>query len=266
MRMAHGGSRFVLRTAAIAALVQILASLPALASCPGPVASRAPLLWRAALTPTEVRVTFLGHASFLIESPAGVTIVTDYNGFNRPRRTPDIVTMNNAHTTHYTDTPDPGIKHVLRGWDPAGGMVVHNLTYQDVHIRNVPTNVRDVGGTRYNGNSIFIFELADLCIAHLGHLHHVLTPEHLADIGQLDVVMVPVDGTWTMDQGGMLEVIAQLHPPLLIPMHYFGTHTLELFLSKVRETYAVKLSDSASVTLSRATLPTRPEVLVLPGY
>ncbi len=247
-------------------IAQVIAASAALASCPGPVASRAPLLWRAALAPSEVGVTFLGHASFLIESPAGVSIVTDYNGFNRPRFTPDIVTMNNAHSTHYTDAPDPGIKHVLRGWDPGGGVAVHNLSYQDVHIRNVPTNVRDLGGTRYNGNSIFIFELADLCIAHLGHLHHVLTPEHLADIGQLDVVMVPVDGTWTMDQGGMLEVIAQLHPPLLIPMHYFGTRTLELFLSKVRETYAVKLSDSASITLSRATLPTRPEVLVLPGY
>jgi L-ascorbate metabolism protein UlaG (beta-lactamase superfamily) len=248
-------------------LAQIVGIATASANCPGPVASRAPQLWRAALASSEVGVTFLGHASFLIESPAGVTIVTDYNGFNRPRTVPDIVTMNNAHSTHYTDSPDAGIKYVLRGWDPAGGMAVHNLTYQDVHIRNVPTNVRDFGGgTRYNGNSIFIFELADLCIAHLGHLHHVLTPEHLAEIGQLDVVMVPVDGTWTMDQGGMLEVIAQLHPPLLIPMHYFGTRTLELFLSKVRETYAVKLSDSASVTLSRATLPTRPEVLVLPGY
>jgi L-ascorbate metabolism protein UlaG (beta-lactamase superfamily) len=266
MRLPPRVDRTIVLAAAIVGLFQVLASFQALASCPGPVASRAPQLWRAALAPDQVGITFLGHASFLIESPAGVTIVTDYNGVNVPRFTPDIVTMNNAHSTHYTDNPEPGIKQVLRGWDPGGGMAVHNLTYQDVHIRNVPTNVRDLGGTRYNGNSIFIFELADLCIAHLGHLHHVLTPEHLAEIGQLDVVMVPVDGTWTMDQGSMLEVIAQLHPPLLIPMHYFGVRTLELFLSKVRETYAVKLSETANVTLSRATLPTRPEVLVLPGY
>jgi L-ascorbate metabolism protein UlaG (beta-lactamase superfamily) len=247
--------------------IAALAASAAQASCPGPIVSREPLLWRAALAQGEVGVTFLGHASFLIESPAGVTIVTDYNGFNRPKAVPDIVTMNNAHSTHYTDFPDPGIKHVLRGWDPGGGMAVHDLTYQDVHIRNIPTNVRDfAGGTRYNGNSIFIFELADLCIAHLGHLHHMLTPEHLADIGQLDVVMVPVDGSWTMDQGGMLEVIAQLHAPLVIPMHYFGVRTLQAFLERVRETYTVKLSETASVTLSRATLPTRPEVLVLPGY
>ncbi len=81
----------------LAAVVVVLAGLllasAASATCPGPVASRAPLLWRAALQPAEVGVTFLGHASFLIESPGGVSIVTDYNGYNRPRSVPDIVTM-----------------------------------------------------------------------------------------------------------------------------------------------------------------------------
>jgi L-ascorbate metabolism protein UlaG (beta-lactamase superfamily) len=246
----------------------VLALAPAaaaLASCPGPIASREPLLWRAALAANEVGLTFLGHSSFLIESSGGVTIVTDFNGYHRPRFTPDIVTMNNAHSTHYTDHPDAGIKYVLRGWDPSGGMAVHNLSYRDVHIRNVPTNVRDLGGTRYNGNSIFIFEIGDLCIAHLGHLHHVLTPEHVADIGQIDVVLVPVDGTYTMDQGGMLEVIDQLHAPLLIPMHYFGPRTLELFLARLKDRYAVRLSETPAVTLSRASLPKLPEALVLPG-
>jgi len=249
-----------------AALLVILTAASALANCPGPVASRGPMVWRAALAPNQVGLTFLGHASFLIESPAGVTIVTDYNGYIRPKALPDIVTMNNAHATHYTDHPDPGIKYVLRGWDPGGGVATHNVTYRDVRIRNVPTNVRDVGGTRYNGNSIFIFEIADLCIAHLGHLHHVLTPEHLAEIGQIDVLLVPVDGNYTLDLDGMLEVIRQLHPPLLIPMHYFGPETLERFLARVRETYAVRLNETASVTVSRATLPARPEALVLPGY
>src|SRR6266851_5443754 len=65
-----------------------------------------------ALAPDQVGLTFLGHASFLIESPGGARIVTDYNGFNRPRVPPDIVTMNNAHPTHFTDHIEPGIKHV----------------------------------------------------------------------------------------------------------------------------------------------------------
>ena len=79
-----------------------------------------------------------------------------------------------------------------------------------MHIHNIATNIRDWnGGTINNGNSIFIFEIAGLCIGHLGHLHHTLPPEQLQTIGQLDVVMVPVDGGYTMDIGGMIEVLAR---------------------------------------------------------
>jgi L-ascorbate metabolism protein UlaG (beta-lactamase superfamily) len=72
------------------------------------------------------------------------------------------------------------------------------VSYLDLHIRNVPTNVREFGGARMNGNSIFVFEVADLCIAHLGHLHHTLTDVHLGELGQIDVLLVPADGSYTM--------------------------------------------------------------------
>ena len=52
--------------------------------------------------------------------------------------TPDIVTMNNAHPTHYSDNVEPGVKFVLRGWDPAGGVAAHHLDYRDVKVHNVP--------------------------------------------------------------------------------------------------------------------------------
>ena len=54
-----------------------------------------------------VTITFLGHASFEIVSPAGISAVTDYNGINIPADPPDIATMNHAHSTHYTLDPDP---------------------------------------------------------------------------------------------------------------------------------------------------------------
>ena len=72
----------------------------------------------AALKGDEVRISYVGHATFLIESPQGVKIATDYNDYVKPRVIPDIATMNHAHSTHYTDNPDPAIKHVLRGWGP----------------------------------------------------------------------------------------------------------------------------------------------------
>jgi L-ascorbate metabolism protein UlaG (beta-lactamase superfamily) len=221
----------------------------------------------AAETPGHVGLTFLGHASFLIESPQGVTIVTDYNGYIRPPFTPDIVTMNHAHSTHYTDTPDPGIKLVLRGWDPAGGVAQHDVTFGDVHIRSIPTNIRDygTGGTRYAGNSIFVFDIEQLCIVHLSHLHHTLTAQHLADLGKVDVLLVPVDGTWTMSHEEMVEVVNEVKPTLVIPMHYFTRDVLDAFLDKLGPDWPVERSRVASIDLSRDTLPQKPQVLVLPG-
>lgn len=221
----------------------------------------------AAAKPGTVDLTYLGHASFLIESPAGVTAVTDYNGFIRPPFIPDIVTMNNAHPSHYTDTPDPEIKHVLRGWDEGERLARYNLTVKDMIVRNVPTNVRDEGGTRFNGNSIFVFEVSNLCIAHLGHLQHTLTNVHLGELGQIDVLLVPVDGAFTMNQFDMIEVVHQIAAPLVIPMHYFTEATLKRFLDRLGDTHTIRVSDDPHVTLSRASLPQgRPEVLVLPGH
>jgi L-ascorbate metabolism protein UlaG (beta-lactamase superfamily) len=245
----------------------LLVPLTAWAACSGPVADQGARLWHAAASGPEdsVRLTFLGHASFLIESPQGVRIVTDYNGVIRAPVTPDIVTMNNAHPTHYTDDIEPGVKFVLRGWDPAGGIATHHLDYRDVKIHNVPTNVREFGGTRYNGNSIFVFDVADLCLAHLGHLHHTLTPGHLADLGPIDVVLVPVDGGYTLNQPEMIEVLQQIKPKIAVPMHVFTQMTLERFLARAGEFYTVRRADDPSVVLTRATLPAEPEMLVLPG-
>ena len=110
------------------------------------------------------------------------------------------------------------------------------MTYKDVRVRNVPTNIRTFdGGTERHGNSIFIFETANLCIAHLGHLHHTLTQQQLNEIGRIDVVMVPVDGNYTLDLDGMVEVLHALKAPLMIPMHYFSAYTLDRFLARVRQ-------------------------------
>ena len=214
----------------------------------------------------EVTITFVGHATFRIESSGGTVIATDYAGFAGAGRTPDVVTMNHAHMTHYTAFPDPNIKHVLRGWPTNGARAEYNLTVGDVFIRNVTTDIRGWDGVREkDGNSIFIFEVADLCIGHLGHLHHTLGPEYLGLIGQLDVVMVPVDGSYTMEQAAMLEVLKLLKARLILPMHYFGQFTLSRFLGKLDDSFEVEISKVPSITVSAASLPERPKVLVLPG-
>jgi L-ascorbate metabolism protein UlaG (beta-lactamase superfamily) len=241
-------------------------------SCPGLVAERMPFAQPAAfrlaaLDHDQVRISYIGHATFLIESPQLVRIATDYNDYVRPPVTPDIVTMNHAHTTHYSLSPDPAIKHVLRGWTDDEKPARIDLTYKDVRVRNVPTNIRTFdGGTERHGNSIFIFEVANLCIAHLGHLHHTLTQQQLNEIGRLDVVLVPVDGNFTLDLDGMVEVLHALKAPLMIPMHYFSAFTLNRFLDRVRQEWDVEIASVPSTVVSKTTLPGKPKVLVLPGH
>ena len=229
--------------------------------------SQAPrLVQPVALKKSEVRLTFVGHSTWLIESAAAVSIATDYNDYIRPSVVPDIATMNRAHTTHYSNFPDASIKHVLKGWNPDGGPVKHDLTLNDVRVRNVSTNIRDWGGGAIAyGNSIFIFEVAGLCIGHLGHLHHTLTEQQIGQIGQLDVVLVPVDGSYTMDVSGMVEVLRALRARLILPMHYFNPYTLERFLERIRGDFPVETSEASTIVVSQATLPSDPKVLVLPG-
>lgn len=236
-------------------------------SCPGLVARRSPLFVPVALGPDQVRITYAGHSTFLLESPQLVRVATDYNDYVRPSVLPDIVTMNHAHSSHYTDRPDPGIKHVLRGWAGEEKPARIDLQYKDVRVRNVPTNIRTFGGdTERHGNSIFIYEMANMCIAHLGHLHHTLSQQQLAEIGRVDVVMVPVDGGATLDLDGMVDVLRALKAPLMIPMHYFSTFTLDRFLQRVRQEWDVERAEVPSTLVSKATLPSKPKVLVLPGY
>ena len=224
------------------------------------------LVQKAQLKIGETRISYVGHSTFLLETQRGVRIATDYNDYVRPSVIPEIVTMNRAHSTHYTNHPDPSIRYVLRGWNPEGGHAQHDITLEDVRVRNVPTNIRSYsGGTDVWGNSIFIFETGNLCIGHLGHLHNTLTTQQLAQIGQLDVVLVPVDGSFTLDVQGMMEVLKALRAPLMIPMHYFSSYTLERFLHEARPHFEVEMSEVPTVVVSRATLPKSPKILVLPG-
>lgn len=239
--------------------------------CLAPLAGRDTLIRKAAITLPEpgigqIAITFIGHSTFLIESPGRVKIATDYNDYVMPPAVPDIATMNKAHSTHYSRAPDPAIKQVLRGWNEGPGPARHDLTLGDVRVRNIPTNIRDYGGaTDRDGNSIFVFEIAGVCIAHLGHLHHTLNQGQLKQLGHIDIVLAPVDGSWTLDIDGMAEVLETIGAKIVIPMHMFGPQTLERFLRTVGTRYPIERSDSPSLLVSRDTLPDKTKVIVLPG-
>ena len=233
-----------------------------------------PRLQPAAYTPAQgqeesVRIRFVGHSTYLIESPGGLLIATDYAGWAGQRDgrsvTPDVVTMNRAHSSHWTMSPSPEIGTVLPGWGEGGGPADHFLRVEDVVIRSVPTDIRGFREGRVaGGNSIFVFEMANLCIGHLGHLHQILDQEDLAVLGQLDIVMVAVDGRYTMSREAVAETLGVIRARLVLPMHYFGQRTLQEFLLTMQDSHVIELSDGPEVVISVATMPEVPTVLVIP--
>jgi L-ascorbate metabolism protein UlaG (beta-lactamase superfamily) len=236
------------------------------------IAQALPSVTHASFTPAqatrtsgEVTITYAGHSTYVLETPGGVRIATDFSGAYGRDPLPRIITMNKAHSTHFTNSPDPRIEHVLPGWNPDGtDPARHALVVDDVYIRNVTTDIRRFGTMEENANSIFIFEVADLCIGHLGHLHHALTNEHYAAIGRLDIVMVPVDGGMTQSLANMSEITARLSSSIVLPMHRHATPMGE-FLAMMGERFAVDFRDERSVTVSQRDLPRRPTILILRG-
>ena len=225
--------------------------------------------YRDPLPDHTVRISYLAHASFLIQTPGGISAVTDYTGFiGQTDLVPDIVTMNHAHDTHWTPYPDPEIPHVLKGWGEQFGQgVLHGLELGDLAVRNVPTDIRSGEGVEPSGNSIFVFEVAGLCIGHLGHLHHEPSDAQYAALGRLDVVMAAVDGGMTLDLPTMMAVLKRLRSSVVIPMHWFEGWTLHAFVAGMADEFEIVSDGASSLTVSLRSLPARPTVHVLkPRY
>lgn len=214
-----------------------------------------------------VRLSYIDHSMYLIQTHGGLNAVTDYIGFiGNSRLVPNVVTMNNAHDSHWTSFLDPEIAHVLPGWRQNGAPADYHLDLDEMLVRNVTTDIRDRfgGGSRIeDNNSIFIFEVAGLCIGHLGHLHHEPSDQTYAAIGRLDVVMAAVDGGLTVDTPTMVRIIKRLHSSVVLPMHWFSRNSLDRFLSSVSDEFAIERPGTSEIELSLRNLPSRPTIIVL---
>lgn len=220
--------------------------------------------WTEPVPEHSVRLHYIDHSMFLLQTEGGLSAITDYNGWvGGSRFTPDVVTMNHAHSSHWTTDPPEGAQ-ALRGWSDQYGIAAeHYVDLGEMLIRNVTTDIRSYGGVEENGNSIFVFEVAGLCIGHLGHLHHELDDAQYAALGRLDVVMAAVDGSMTVDQETMIRMLKRLRSSIVIPMHWFGEPTLQQFLDGMAAEFEVERPLQSDVIVSLRTLPRRPTVLVL---
>ncbi|MBD3786911.1 MAG: MBL fold metallo-hydrolase, partial [Sphingomonadales bacterium] len=139
----------------------------------------------------------------------------------------------------------------------------HHAEIGDMLIRNVPTDIRSWGTVEENGNSIFVFEVDGLCIGHLGHLHHQPNDAQYAALGRLDVVMAAVDGSMTINQDEMVEILRRLRSSVVIPMHWFRPSTLERFLDRMAQDFVIERPGVSDYAVSLQSLPRQPTVVVL---
>ena len=145
-----------------------------------------------------------------------ITIITDpYDpeiGFRLPKLTPDICTISHGHSDHNNIA---GLKTDAFVVDGPGEYEV-----QGVFINGIVSYHDKTSGKDRGENIIYKFEFKDLNLVHLGDLGHLLTPEQLEEIGVVDVLLVPVGGNTTINYKEAVEVINQIDPRIVIPMHY----------------------------------------------
>jgi L-ascorbate metabolism protein UlaG (beta-lactamase superfamily) len=207
-------------------------------------------------------IQYFGHNFFQITTPKGTQIVTDPLAPGRyptPDISPHVVTIGREHPNHNYVQLARGNPIILRGLADHGADWNQVSTHvQEVYIYNMPIYQNGVAGALKG--AAFVFDLGALCLAHLGDLSHLLTPEQLEQIGHVDVALIPIDGTYTMGPETAREVLQQLNPKLAIPMHY--RDNLALVSAFVRG-LPTRYLDSDTLVVSKASLPASTEIIVL---
>ncbi|MEM4700274.1 MAG: MBL fold metallo-hydrolase [Candidatus Nezhaarchaeales archaeon] len=207
---------------------------------------------------------WLGHACFEITG-GGITVVTDPHdgsslGLPPPRASADVVLISHSHFDHADG----------RGMVSKPGAVVIDKPglheAKGLRVKGVLSHHDDAGGSKRGQNVIFTFELEGIKFCHLGDLGHVLAPSQVAEIGEVDVLLTPVGGTFTIDASAASRVVEQLKPKVVVPMH-FKVPGLKLPISGVEPFLKGKKSverlDKSEVELKKEELPAETKVVVL---
>lgn len=168
-----------------------------------------------------MNIQYLGHASFLLTTSAGTRVVTDpfdpeayagsfkYRAFNQPA---DIVTISHEHRDHSGAHIVTGNPIIIKG----NG----KFMAKEVEFLGIGTYHDDERGEKRGKNTVFVISADGLRIAHLGDLGHVLTSDQAAEIGSVDVALVPIGGFYTIDAAQASKVVEQINARIVVPMHY----------------------------------------------
>jgi L-ascorbate metabolism protein UlaG (beta-lactamase superfamily) len=213
-----------------------------------------------------MKVKWLGHAAFLITSDEGTKIITDpYQpgmfglNYGKIEETADIVVVSHDHPDHNHVQSVPGNPQVVKG---SG---THKV--KGIEFKGTPSYHDESNGKERGPNDIFCFMVNGVRICHMGDLGHTLSDRQMADIGEVDVLFIPVAGTYTVDAATAKKVVDQVRPRVVIPMHFktdkcpsFPVTDAEPFLAGKTD---VKRMDTSEVEFKKEELPTATEIVVL---
>jgi len=213
-----------------------------------------------------IEIQWFGHSFFQITSSGGTKIITDPfgpMGYPMPQVWPHIVTIGREHRNHNNAGLAKGGPLVLRGlkegtseWNDI------NLTFRDVLIYNVPIHQR--GYMEYMPSlkgAAFIFEMDGMCVLHAGDVSEPFNEDQLQFIGHIDVLMVPIGGTYTAGPEEAKQIIEQLKPKIAVPMHYWYR---ESDLMRFTDgPYPARVLNTNKFTISKDTLPPTTEIYIL---
>lgn len=215
-----------------------------------------------------MEIVFLGHACFKIRGRTTdwVNIITDpfdpgFVGLSFPKVAADIITVSHEHKDHNGVEQVTGMAKVLRGpgeYEVRGVGIVGVATWHD----------KEQGRSR-GENTIFVITLEGIRVAHLGDLGHKLTDNELSQIGSVDILFIPVGGFYTIDAQTALEVVGQLEPRIVIPMHYQEPGLKPEIFEKLAEVgdfikvAGITLKRMPSLSVKKETIPEEMEVVVL---
>lgn len=209
-----------------------------------------------------MKIKWLGHASFLITSASGTRIITDpytpgsdltYGKIKEPA---DVVTVSHDHGDHNNTAMVPGNPRI----------VMETIQIKGIKIKAVPAYHDDAQGNERGKNIIFCFDVDGINICHMGDLGHTLSDKQLADVGKVDVALVPVGGHYTLEVPAVNKLSDQLKPAVIIPMHFktdkckFPIAPVDEFLKGKRD---VTRPDGSEVEFKPGVLPAKTQIIVL---
>lgn len=206
-------------------------------------------------------ISWLGHSCFRIKG-SRATIVTDpYSkdlGYSLGKPTARIVTVSHEHPGHCYVEGVGGQPRVVRR--PG------EYEISDVLIIGIATFHDREGGKKRGKNTVYLMEIDEVAVCHLGDLGHVLTSGQIEDIGNVDVLLLPVGGVSTINAPMAAEVVRQLEPKVVIPMHY-KTPALKWELEPVdrflKEIGAKQVGSQPKLSVSKSNLPLTSQVFLL---